>query len=92
MTTDMPAGRPGLVARLLAGLVRAYQLIPRGMPRCRFSPTCSSYALAALRTHGAARGLWLSIRRIGRCHPFHPGGLDPVPPPPGQRKGEGALA
>jgi hypothetical protein len=50
------------------------------MPRCRFAPSCSDYALGALAEHGAMRGSWLAVRRIGRCHPFHPGGYDPVPP------------
>jgi uncharacterized protein len=49
--------------------------------RCRFYPSCSAYALEAVRVHGAARGSWLALRRLSRCHPFHPGGLDPVPPP-----------
>lgn len=48
--------------------------------RCRFYPSCSSYAAGALREHGALRGLWLAIRRVLRCHPWNPGGIDPVPP------------
>jgi uncharacterized protein len=49
-------------------------------PRCRFLPTCSTYAVEAVRTHGALRGGWLATRRVGRCHPWNPGGIDPVPP------------
>ncbi len=46
---------------------------------CRFTPTCSEYFLQAVETHGVLRGSWMGIKRIGRCHPWHPGGHDPVP-------------
>lgn len=70
-----------LAARLLQLLVQGYRytLSPLLGPRCRFTPTCSEYALDALGRHGAARGLWLTVRRLARCHPWHPGGYDPVP-------------
>jgi uncharacterized protein len=72
---------PTLAARLLMVPVIGYRrfLSPLLGPRCRFAPSCSEYTLEALRQHGAARGLWLSVRRLARCHPFHPGGYDPVP-------------
>jgi hypothetical protein len=61
--------------------IRAWRLLSVHLPpRCRFHPSCSQYALEALTVHGAVRGSWLAIRRVGRCHPWHDGGLDPVPP------------
>ena len=61
--------------------IRAYRLFLSPMlgNRCRFHPSCSEYALEALQRHGAIKGLRLSLRRIGSCHPWHPGGFDPVP-------------
>jgi hypothetical protein len=66
---------------LLTGPIRIYQrvLSPLLGPRCRFYPSCSSYAIEAIERHGAARGSWLAVRRIARCHPLNEGGLDPVP-------------
>lgn len=66
---------------LLIALIRLYQLVlsPWLGNRCRFYPTCSCYAIESLKTHGLIRGTWYSILRIARCHPFHPGGVDPVP-------------
>ena len=67
---------------LLMLLVRAYQLLvsPLLGPSCRFYPSCSAYGLEALRVHGAVRGTWLTVRRLLRCHPWNPGGVDEVPP------------
>ena len=64
--------------------VRAYQMLlsPLLPPACRYHPTCSHYAIAALEKHGALRGGWLAMKRIARCHPFRAGGFDPVPDPP----------
>ena len=67
--------------RLTVGLIRLYQrtlsrLLP---PSCRFTPSCSEYGVQAIERYGVWRGGWLTVKRIGRCHPFHPGGFDPVP-------------
>jgi len=74
--------RPSAAARMLMALITGYRrfISPLLGPRCRFAPSCSAYALEAVREHGALRGTWLAVRRIGRCHPFNPGGFDPVPP------------
>ena len=73
--------RPALAARLLLGLVEAYRvaLSPLLGGHCRFWPSCSAYAEEAIRRHGAGRGAALALRRLLRCHPFHAGGIDPVP-------------
>jgi putative membrane protein insertion efficiency factor len=66
----------------LIWVIRAYQLVisPMRPPTCRYYPSCSAYAVTALERHGLARGTWLAVRRLLRCHPWTPGGVDHVPP------------
>ena len=79
-----------LAARPLIGAIRGYQYLAAGRPSpCRFDPSCSAYAVDALMTHGAARGSWLAVRRVARCHPWGGQGYDPVPP---RRDGAASVA
>jgi putative membrane protein insertion efficiency factor len=70
-----------MMRRLAIFLLRCYKrfLSPLLPPMCRFEPTCSVYTMQAVDKYGALRGIWLGLRRLGRCHPFNPGGWDPVP-------------
>ena len=78
----LTSSSPTPLARLLMLPIRAWRLISVHLPpRCRFHPSCSQYALEALSLHGAGRGTWLALRRVGRCQPWHEGGIDPVPRP-----------
>jgi putative membrane protein insertion efficiency factor len=74
MINDLPE-------RVAISLIRGYRyfLSPFFGQHCRFHPTCSAYAIEAIEQYGSAKGLWLALRRIGRCHPLSEGGLDPVP-------------
>ena len=74
---DTPSGAARVVMTMLGGYKRFVS--PWLPPACRFEPTCSEYMLEAVRRFGAARGAWLGVRRLVRCHPWHPGGCDPVP-------------
>ncbi len=72
--------RPSLAARAGLRAIHGYQVVMAGStPRCRFAPSCSEYAREAIELHGLGRGMWMGVRRIGRCHPWHAGGFDPVP-------------
>ncbi len=72
-----------LATTLMTGMIQGYRYLisPLLGPRCRFWPTCSSYALEAIKLHGPWRGGWLTLKRLSKCHPLHPGGVDPVPEP-----------
>jgi uncharacterized protein len=74
--------------QLLIGLIKSYKYLisPVLGNNCRFYPSCSSYSMEALRLHGALKGSYLTIRRLLKCHPFHEGGIDPVPEQFGQKK------
>lgn len=90
MNTPTPKETPPPVVDPLAFVlilgVKAYRKVSKfkGAGVCRFYPTCSAYALEALQIHGGIRGTALALKRILKCHPLHPGGFDPVPPPRGQ--------
>lgn len=75
------SGVLGIPRQLVVLVIRGYQrfISPALPPACRFTPSCSQYTLEAVRRHGVMRGGWLGLRRIARCHPWHPGGPDPVP-------------
>jgi hypothetical protein len=79
------AGQAGrdidMTGKLFIILIRIYQHTLAAVlgGQCRFHPSCSEYGIGAIRTHGAGRGVWLGLKRILKCHPWHPGGLDPVP-------------
>ncbi|MFZ4519518.1 MAG: membrane protein insertion efficiency factor YidD [Microthrixaceae bacterium] len=78
--TEVTVQRGSLPARPLIGMVRVYQMAASGRPSpCRHVPSCSTYAVEALQLHGAARGSWLALRRLSRCHPWGTQGYDPVP-------------
>lgn len=75
-----------MIRWMCLGLIRFYQLFisPLKGPSCRFTPTCSQYAHEAISVYGPAKGFWLGLKRLARCHPFHPGGYDPVMPQQGE--------
>lgn len=70
-----------MLGKIFIIIIRFYQVVisPLKPPSCRFYPTCSHYGLESIKRFGPLKGGWLTVKRIGKCHPFHPGGLDPVP-------------
>jgi putative membrane protein insertion efficiency factor len=82
-------GLSRLGVRAALSLIRLYQwtLSPILGQSCRFEPSCSRYTARCIELHGLFRGSWLGLKRIARCHPFHPGGFDPPPPPSGAHAG-----
>ncbi|MFD2704511.1 membrane protein insertion efficiency factor YidD [Salibacterium lacus] len=74
--------------KMLLLFIKGYRtfISPFTPPSCRFFPSCSQYGMEAVQTHGAWKGLWLTVKRISKCHPFHPGGFDPVPPPKNRKE------
>lgn len=68
------------LAVMMIGLIRLYRLVPKTRDHCRFHPTCSAYGLEAVKVHGAVKGTWLIMKRLGRCQPWGGTGIDPVPP------------
>ncbi|MDT4918101.1 MAG: uncharacterized protein QOH89_2801 [Pseudonocardiales bacterium] len=86
--------RRGPIARAMIAVLSFYRtaISPALPPTCRYSPSCSAYAIEAVQLHGAGRGSWLALRRLLRCHPFHAGGHDPVPLPVAGDEGAGGPA
>lgn len=78
---DSEQRRSSLMTSVVSALIRFYQVAisPLFPASCRFTPTCSEYTLQAVRVHGVVQGLCLGVKRISKCHPFHAGGIDPVP-------------
>jgi len=82
VTQDTKARGPAnIIQYLVVGLIQLYRraISPLFPPRCRFYPSCSEYAETAVRRYGVLRGGWMAARRLAKCHPWHPGGFDPVP-------------
>lgn len=80
VTSVLTAARTVLVGTLLLPVHLWRATVAMRQPRCRFAPSCSTYAVTALRSHGPLRGSWLAVRRLSRCHPWNLGGIDHVPP------------